>query len=174
MSIRKIRPSKDILRALALAFSIVGVCTAQTTPPDLTIPTLGEYSATAPYNCPKSAQILANTRDQMVGELLANSNYLNSGSGHAGAINALAHRDAILEAFIANAPADPDVTDWIDPLQFSQSTLSELIFQHLADSTVDGVVFDITDDGDYIHVIADIPTGSGNIFARLKAEVAMP
>ncbi len=59
-----------------------------TTEVNITIPTLGEYSATAPYNCPKSAQILANTRNQMVGELLANPNYL--GGGHSGAINALA------------------------------------------------------------------------------------
>ena len=51
-----------------------------TTEVNITIPTLGEYSATAPYNCPKSAQILANTRNQMVGELIANSNYLNSGN----------------------------------------------------------------------------------------------
>ncbi|MCL4180955.1 MAG: Ig-like domain-containing protein [Verrucomicrobia bacterium] len=61
-----------------------------TTDVNITIPTLGEYSATAPYHCPKSAQILANTRDQMVGELLANSNYLNSGNSHANAIQALA------------------------------------------------------------------------------------
>ena len=57
---------------------------------NITIPTLGEYSATAPYNCPKSAQILANTRNQMVGELIADSNYLNTGNSHADAINALA------------------------------------------------------------------------------------
>ena len=36
MNTRNIRLSKDILRALALALSIAGVCTAQTTPPDLT------------------------------------------------------------------------------------------------------------------------------------------
>ena len=36
MNTRNIRLSKDTLRALVLAFSIAGVCTAQTTPPDLT------------------------------------------------------------------------------------------------------------------------------------------
>jgi hypothetical protein len=38
-----------------------------------------------------------------------------------------------------------------------------------ADGTVNGVVFDTTDDGDYIQVIADIPApGSAKLFARLK------
>ncbi len=71
-----------------------------TTEVNITIPTLGEYSATAPYNCPKSALILANTRNQMVGELIANSNYLDF--DHSGAINAL--------ALLASVPqvVDPD------------------------------------------------------------------
>jgi hypothetical protein len=38
-----------------------------------------------------------------------------------------------------------------------------------ADATVNGVVFDTTDDGDSIHVIADIPTGGAKLFARLSA-----
>jgi hypothetical protein len=41
-----------------------------------------------------------------------------------------------------------------------------------ADSTVNGVVFDITDDGDYTHVIADIPAPGPGIFVRLSAVVA--
>lgn len=36
------------------------------------------------------------------------------------------------------------------------------------DSTVNGVIFDITDDGDYIHVIADIPAAGDKLFARLS------
>ena len=36
---------------------------------NITIPTLGDYSATAPYNCPKSSAILASTRNQMVNPL---------------------------------------------------------------------------------------------------------
>ena len=37
-----------------------------------------------------------------------------------------------------------------------------------ADGTVNGVVFDTTDDGDYIQVIADIPApGICELFARL-------
>ncbi|RLS52181.1 MAG: tandem-95 repeat protein [Planctomycetota bacterium] len=59
-----------------------------TTEVNIPITTLGTYSATAPYSCPKSSAILANTRNQMVGKLLADANYL--GGGHAGAINALA------------------------------------------------------------------------------------
>ena len=38
-----------------------------------------------------------------------------------------------------------------------------------ADATVNGVVFDTTDDGDYIHVIADIPAAGAKLFARLSA-----
>ena len=39
-----------------------------------------------------------------------------------------------------------------------------------ADATVNGVVFDTTDDGDYIQVIADIPApGNAKLFARLSA-----
>jgi hypothetical protein len=37
------------------------------------------------------------------------------------------------------------------------------------DATVNGVIFDITDDGDYIHVIADIPVGGAKLFGRLSA-----
>ena len=38
-----------------------------------------------------------------------------------------------------------------------------------ADGTVNGVVFDTTDDGDYINVIADIPAGGTVLFGRLYA-----
>jgi methionine-rich copper-binding protein CopC len=56
---------------------------------NIAIPTLGTYTVTAPYSCPKSAQILANARDQMVGQLLADANYFNT-RGHSRAIHALA------------------------------------------------------------------------------------
>jgi hypothetical protein len=42
------------------------------------------------------------------------------------------------------------------------------------DSTVNGVVFDTTDDGDSIQVIADIPASGPRRFARLSAVVAVP
>ena len=38
-----------------------------------------------------------------------------------------------------------------------------------SDNTVNSVIFDTTDDGDFINVIADIPTASARIFARLIA-----
>ncbi|MCX6872729.1 MAG: DUF6288 domain-containing protein [Verrucomicrobia bacterium] len=57
---------------------------------NIAITTLGTYSATAPYSCPKSALILANARDHMVGKLLADPDYLSTSLGHASAINALA------------------------------------------------------------------------------------
>jgi hypothetical protein len=78
-----------------------------TTEVNITIPTLGEYSATAPYNCPKSSAILANTRNQMVGELIANSNYLDS--GHSGAINALALLASV--PYVVN-PGDPNESNY--------------------------------------------------------------
>jgi hypothetical protein len=37
------------------------------------------------------------------------------------------------------------------------------------DGTVNGVVFDTTDDGDFIRVIADIPAPGSGLFARLNA-----
>ena len=37
------------------------------------------------------------------------------------------------------------------------------------DATVNGIVFDTTDDGNYIHVIADIPAPGSGRFARLSA-----
>jgi hypothetical protein len=41
-------------------------------------------------------------------------------------------------------------------------------------TTASGVVFDTTEDGGYIHVIADIPESGIRKFARLKAELAEP
>ncbi len=41
-----------------------------------------------------------------------------------------------------------------------------------ADGTVNGVVFDITDDGDFIHVIADIPAATSKLFTRIKGGAA--
>lgn len=74
---------------------------------NITIPTLGTYSATAPYNCPKSSAILANTRNQMIGELIANSNYL--GSGHDSAINALALLASVPYVVV---PGDPNESNY--------------------------------------------------------------
>ena len=60
---------------------------------------MGTYTATAPYNCPKSALILANARASLVSQLLANPNYLTN--DWAGAINGLALLGGV-------APADPN------------------------------------------------------------------
>jgi hypothetical protein len=88
---------------------------------NITIPTLGEYSATAPYNCPKSAAILANTRNQMVGELIANSNYLDG--GHSGAINALALLASV-------KPGDPNYSTVQTRLQTYARSLSGQSLQY--------------------------------------------
>lgn len=57
---------------------------------DVNIPMaiMGDYTATAPYSCPKSALILANARTSLVNQLLANSNFLTK--DWAGAISGLA------------------------------------------------------------------------------------
>jgi hypothetical protein len=36
------------------------------------------------------------------------------------------------------------------------------------DSTINGVIFDTTDDGDFINVIADIPVAGTTLFGRLN------
>ena len=57
---------------------------------DVNIPMtiMGNYTATAPYTCPKSALILANARTKFVSQLLADSNFLTNSYG--GAIKGLA------------------------------------------------------------------------------------
>ena len=59
-----------------------------TTDVNIAMTIMGDYTATAPYSCPKSALILANARVKLVNDLLADPNFLNNGYG--GAIDALA------------------------------------------------------------------------------------
>ena len=59
-----------------------------TTDVSFTLPVMGTYSATAPYNCPKSDIIRINARNKLVSQLLANSNFLTS--DWKGAVSALA------------------------------------------------------------------------------------
>lgn len=59
-----------------------------TTTASITLPTLGAYAATAPYDCPKSALILSNACTKFVSQLLADSNFLTSDIG--GAVSGLA------------------------------------------------------------------------------------
>ena len=60
---------------------------------------MGDYTATAPYSCPKSALILANARTKLVGQLKANANFLTS--DWSGAISGLALLAGV-------SPGDPD------------------------------------------------------------------
>ncbi len=57
---------------------------------DVNIPItiMGDYTATAPYSCPKSALILANARNRLVSDMLADANF--PGGGWSGAVDALA------------------------------------------------------------------------------------
>ncbi|MCF7731599.1 MAG: DUF6288 domain-containing protein [Akkermansiaceae bacterium] len=59
-----------------------------TTDENIPMTIMGDYTATAPYNCPKSTLILANARNKLVDQLKANSNFLTS--GWSGAISGLA------------------------------------------------------------------------------------
>ena len=54
----------------------------------ITMPVMDSYADTAPYQCPKSARILANARDLLVRQLLADPNFLTTNYG--GAIKGLA------------------------------------------------------------------------------------
>ena len=70
-----------------------------TTDENIPMTIMGDYTATAPYTCPKSALILANARNKLVSQLLANPNFLTN--DWAGAISGLALLAGV-------APGDPD------------------------------------------------------------------
>ena len=65
----------------------------------ITLPVMGSYTDTAPYNCPKSALILANARTLLVSQLIASQSFLTSDYG--GAIKGLALLGGV-------APTDPN------------------------------------------------------------------
>ena len=82
---------------------------------DVNIPMtiVGDYSATAPFSCPKSALILANARTKFVSQLIASPTFLSSNYG--GAIKALALLSCV-------APGDADYATVQARLQtFAQS-----------------------------------------------------
>ncbi len=70
-----------------------------TTDVNIAMAIMGNYTNTAPYSCPKSALILANARNKLVGQLLADSNFLTVDYG--GAVNGLALLAGV-------APGDPN------------------------------------------------------------------
>ena len=59
-----------------------------TTDVNVSMTVMGNYTDTAPYSCPKSALVLANARDQLVSQLVADSNFVSY--GWSGSINGLA------------------------------------------------------------------------------------
>jgi hypothetical protein len=61
-----------------------------TTDVNIAMTIMGNYTATAPYTCPKSTLILANARTKLVAQLLANPNFFTTGHGYARAISGLA------------------------------------------------------------------------------------
>jgi autotransporter-associated beta strand protein len=70
-----------------------------TTDVNIAMTIMGDYSNTAPYTCPKSELIRVNTRNKLVAQLLADSNFLSV--DYAGAIKGLALMAGV-------APGDPD------------------------------------------------------------------
>ena len=72
-----------------------------TTDENIAMTIMGDYTATAPYACPKSALILANARNKLVSQLLASASPSILTSDWAGAINGLALLAGV-------APGDPD------------------------------------------------------------------
>ena len=70
-----------------------------TTDENIAMAIMGDYTATAPYSCPKSALILANARDYLVNQLIANPSFLTN--DYAGAIKGLALLAGV-------APGDPN------------------------------------------------------------------
>ena len=70
-----------------------------TTDVNIAMTVMGDYSATAPFSCPKSALILANARTKFVSQLLASPTFLSNNYG--GAIDGLALLASV-------APGDPD------------------------------------------------------------------
>lgn len=70
-----------------------------TTDVNIAMRIMGDYTATTPYSCPKSAVILADARAKLVGQLLADANFLSNGWN--GSISALALLAGV-------APDDPN------------------------------------------------------------------
>jgi len=67
----------------------------------ITLPVMGTYTDSSPYDCGKSTAILANARKHFVGKLLANPNFLSQGHVWARPVHALALLSAV-------RPEDPD------------------------------------------------------------------
>ena len=70
-----------------------------TTDVNLPMAIMGNYADTAPYLCPKSALVLANARNQFVGQLSANPNFLSS--DWAGGINGLALLASVVPGYVS-------------------------------------------------------------------------
>lgn len=75
---------------------------------NISLSILGNYSDTAPYNCPKSASILTATRNKMVADLLANPSFF--GSDYASAVSALSLLASV-------TPKDPNYKNVQERLQ---------------------------------------------------------
>ena len=100
-----------------------------TTDVALTLKTLGAYADTLPFNCSKSAKILAQARDHFVAQVLADPTYLVKPKRE---VNSVSHVNAIagLALLAAVAPGDPHYDEiqarlqayarWLAPAQLDQ------------------------------------------------------
>ncbi len=80
----------------------------QTTDVNISLPILGNYSDTAPYNCPKSAAILTAIRNKMVADLMAEPSFFVS--DYASAVSGLALLASV-------KPKDPNYKEVQERLQ---------------------------------------------------------
>lgn len=88
---------------------------------DVNIPMtiMGNYTATAPYSCPKSSLILANARNKLVSQVLSDPNFFTVGQRFSRPIHGLALLAGV-------APADPDYAAVQTRLQtYARATASE-------------------------------------------------
>ena len=90
---------------------------------NIAITVLGDYTATAPYSCPKSAAILANARTKFVSQLLADPNFLTN--NYAGAIKGLALLASIVPADANYAAVQTRLRNYARGLTPANLTLNE-------------------------------------------------
>jgi hypothetical protein len=125
-----------------------------TTDVSITLTVMGSYTETAPYSCPKSSLVLANARNNLVGKLIADSNYLSNGS-YSSAIHALAllagvqpgdpnyatvqtRLQTYARAIAAAPPPETGLNIW--PWGYNSIFLAEYYLRTVADGTPDTTV----------------------------------
>ncbi len=133
---------------------------------DVNIPVtiMGDYAATAPFSCPKSAQILANARTKMVSQLLADPYFLSTNYG--GSIDAL----ALLAAVV---PGDSDYAAVQNRLQSYAQALTPANLSLSGCDTWNWSYITIFLSEYYLRTVADGAPNAGVLAGINKYTVAM-